>query len=272
MNMTCAKALIEALKLEGVDVVFGYPGGAVLPIYDALRTSDIRHILVRHEQSAAHAADGYARSTGKTGVCIATSGPGATNLVTGIATAYMDSIPLVAITGQVPTQMIGKDVFQEVDITGATEPFTKHNYLVKDARDLPRVLKEAFYIASTGRPGPVLIDIPIDVQNTIIDFDYPERLALRGYKPTYKGHYNQIKRTVDAIKDSTNPLIFVGGGVIASDASDEVFKLSKRIKAPVVTTLMGIGAFPSDDPYFLGLVGQHGMASANRAVKEADLL
>lgn len=272
MKMTCAKAIIEALKLEGVDVVFGYPGGAVLPIYDVLRSSTIRHVLVRHEQSAAHAADGYARSTGKVGVCIATSGPGATNLVTGIATAYMDSIPIVAITGQVPTEMIGKDVFQEVDITGATEPFTKHNYLVKNGKDLPRILKEAFHIASTGRPGPVLVDIPIDVQNTLIDFEYPDRAILRGYRPTYRGHYNQIQRTVRAIEESRRPVICVGGGVISSEAVGEVLELARRIKSPVVTTLMGIGAYPSRDPLFLGMIGQHGAQSANQAIEEADLL
>lgn len=272
MKMTCARAIIEALKLEGVDVVFGYPGGAVLPIYDALRTSDIRHVLVRHEQSAAHAADGYARSTGKVGVCMATSGPGATNLVTGIATAYMDSIPIVAITGQVSTDMIGKDVFQEVDITGATEPFTKHNYLVKNPEDLPKVLKEAFHIASTGRPGPVLVDIPIDVQKALIDFSYPETVALRGYRPTYRGNYKQIQRTIQAIKESRQPVICVGGGVISSGAERQVFELANRLKAPVVTTLMGIGAFPSEDPLFLGMIGQHGEDCANRAVEGADLL
>lgn len=272
MQMTCAQAIIEALRAEGVDVVFGYPGGAVLPIYDMLRSSQIRHVLVRHEQAAAHAADGYARSTGKVGVCIATSGPGATNLVTGIATAYMDSIPIVAITGQVPTEMIGRDVFQEVDITGATEPFTKHNYLVKNGEDLPRILKEAFHIARTGRPGPVLIDIPIDVQETLIDFEYPSKINLRGYRPTYKGHYNQLQKVAQAIAYSKRPVVCVGGGVISSNATDQVSEFARRIKAPVVTTLMGIGAFPSKDPLFIGMIGQHGAKNANRAVEEADVL
>jgi len=236
MKMTCAQAVIESLKLEGVDVVFGYPGGAVLPIYDVLRSSNIRHVLVRHEQAAAHAADGYARSTGRVGVCMATSGPGATNLVTGIATAYMDSIPLVAITGQVPVDMIGKDVFQEIDITGATEPFTKHNYLVKEGEDLPRVLKEAFHIARTGRPGPVLIDIPIDVQQTIIDFEYPDRVILKGYRPTYKGHYNQLQKVAQTITHSMRPVICIGGGVISRGANKEGLELAGGRRAPGSTT------------------------------------
>ncbi len=272
MKITCAQAIIEALKLEEVEVIFGYPGGAVLPLYDSLRCSGIRHVLVRHEQAAAHAANGYSRSTGKVGVCIATSGPGATNLVTGIATAYMDSIPMVAITGQVPVDMIGRDVFQEVDITGATEPFTKHNYLAKNGQDIPRILKEAFHIAKTGRPGPVLIDIPKDVQESLIDFEYPSKVDLKGYRPTYKGHHNQLKRAARAIEKSMRPVICVGGGVISSGATGEVLEFANRIRAPVATTLMGIGAYPSKDPLFVGMIGQYGSHAANKAIDEADLL
>ena len=202
MKLSGAQAIVKALELEGVDVVFGYPGAAICPFYDALLESNIRHILTRHEQGAAHAASGYARTTGKTGVCIATSGPGATNLITGIADAYMDSTPLVAITGQVSSELIGRDVFQEADITGATDPFCKHNYLVKNTEDLPHILKEAFYIASTGRPGPVLIDVPIDIQTRDIDFEYPQKVDIRGYKPNYKGHSLQIKKIAEAIAEA----------------------------------------------------------------------
>lgn len=273
MRVTGAQAVVRILELEGVKEVFGYPGGAVLQIYDALLDSPIEHILVRHEQAAAHAANGYARVSGGPGVCLATSGPGATNLITGIATAYMDSIPLIAITGQVSTDVIGRDVFQEVDITGATEPFTKHNYLVKDAKDIPRVFQEAFYIASTGRPGPVLIDIPKDVQAALVDFSYPGKLDLRGYKPTYKGHPGQIKRAAEALKKAHRPLICAGGGVVSSKAGSELMMLAESINTPVATTLMGIGAFPSGHPLSLGMLGgDHGVYSAKRAVKEADLL
>jgi acetolactate synthase-1/2/3 large subunit len=207
-----ARALIKCLEEEGVDTIFGYPGGQIIPFYNELYDSNLRHILVRHEQAAAHAADGYARATGKTGVCVSTSGPGATNLVTGIATAYMDSVPIVALTGQVPTFMIGNDAFQEADITGITQPITKHNYLVQDTNELPRIVKEAFHIASTGRPGPVLIDLPKDVQNTEIDFYYPDKVELRGYKPTYKGNIQQIKRAAEEIANSCMPIIYAGGG------------------------------------------------------------
>lgn len=272
MKITGGDAVVKCLKLEGVDIVFGYPGGAILPVYDSLRNSGIHHVLVRHEQAAAHSASGYARSTGKVGVCIATSGPGATNLITGIATAYMDSIPVVAITGQVPTGMIGRDVFQEVDITGATQPFCKHNYLVKDTRDIPRIVKEAFFIASTGRPGPVLIDIPKDVAADYLEFHYPDTIELRGYKPNYKGHPLQIKKAADAIKECAKPLICVGGGAISSNASSEILELAERIQCPAATTLMGIGAFPENHPLFVGLLGMHGSETANRAVEEADLL
>ena len=272
MKISGAQAVVKALELEGVDTVFGYPGGAILPVYDALLDSGIHHVLVRHEQSAAHAASGYARSTGRVGVCIATSGPGATNLATGIATAYMDSIAMVAITGQVPVAMIGRDVFQEVDTTGTTEPFTKHNYLVKKTEDIPRILKEAFYIARTGRPGPVLVDIPKDVAEGVLEFEYPKAARLRGYKPTYKGDPEQIDRMIREIKKSRRPVICVGGGGISSGASEEIRELAERIKAPVATTLMGIGSFPATHPLFLGMMGQHGVYAANRAVAEADLL
>ncbi len=272
MRMTGAQAIIKSLERNNVKMIFGYPGGAVLPLYDSLLDSSIKHILVRQEQAAVHEASGYARITGEVGVCMATSGPGATNLVTGIATAYMDSIPIVAITGQVPVEMIGRDVFQEVDITGATEPFCKHNYLVKDAEELPRIIAEAFYIASTGRPGPVLVDVPKDVAMEEIDYNYPDRVELRGYKPTYAGHPLQIKRVAKAIEKCSRPVICAGGGVITSNAADEIAQLSQRIKAPVATTLMGIGAFPGDHPLGLGMLGQHGSYAANRAVAMADLL
>jgi len=221
-KMTGARAVIECLYRENVEVIFGYPGGTVLPLYDELYDANIRHILVRHEQAAAHAADGYARATGKTGVCLATSGPGATNLVTGIATAYMDSIPIIAITGQVPRSLIGCDAFQEANITGITLPITKHNYLVQDTKDLPRIFKEAFYIARTGRPGPVLIDIPKDVQNEVIEFEYPEEVKLRSYKPTYVGNEQQIKKAASLILKAEKPIFYVGGGIIFSNACEEL--------------------------------------------------
>jgi acetolactate synthase-1/2/3 large subunit len=272
MKLTGAQAIAKALELEGVDVVFGYPGAAICPFYDALLESNIQHILTRHEQGAAHSASGYARTTGKTGVCIATSGPGATNLITGIADAYMDSTPLVAITGQVSSELIGRDVFQEADITGATDPFCKHNYLVKNAGDLPRIIKEAFYIASTGRPGPVLIDVPVDMQNKSINFEYPESVDIRGYKPNYKGHSLQIKRIAEAISKAKKPVICAGGGVVNSDASEELLELAQKCGIPVVTTLMGIGSIPYDHELNLGMLGSHGVYTANYAVNNADLL
>ncbi|MFU0801051.1 MAG: biosynthetic-type acetolactate synthase large subunit [Xylanivirga thermophila] len=272
MKMTGAQAVVKALELEGIEVVFGYPGGAVLPIYDALKSSSIRNILVRHEQAAAHAASGYARASGRVGVCMATSGPGATNIITGIATAYMDSIPIVVITGQVPTSMIGRDVFQEVDITGATAPFTKHNYLVKHVQDIPRIMKEAFYIASTGRQGPVLIDIPNDIAKQTLKFEYSEEVHLRGYKPNYSGHPLQIKRAAAVIKQSKRPTICVGGGVISSNSAELVLRLAQRINAPVVNTLMGIGAFPASHGLSMGMIGQYGIEAANEAVAGADVL
>ncbi|MCZ7357689.1 MAG: acetolactate synthase large subunit [Candidatus Methanoperedens sp.] len=267
-----AKAVIESLYKENVDVIFGYPGGQVLPLYDELYDADIRHILVRHEQAAAHAADGYARATGKAGVCLATSGPGATNLVTGIATAYMDSIPVVAITGQVPRSLIGNDAFQEANITGITLPITKHNYLIQDTKDIPRVFKEAFYIAQTGRPGPVLIDLPKDTQTELIEFEYPQEVKLRGYKPTYAGNEQQIKKAASLILKSEKPIFYVGGGIIFSNATEELRALAEGIMAPVTTTLMGMGAFPTSHPLSVGMLGMHGTRYANYAIQESDLI
>jgi acetolactate synthase-1/2/3 large subunit len=267
-----AKALIKCLEKEGVDTLFGYPGGQIIPFYNELYDSDLRHILVRHEQAAAHAADGYARATGKTGVCVSTSGPGATNLVTGIATAYMDSVPIVALTGQVPRSLIGNDAFQEADITGITQPITKHNYLVQDPQEIPRIVKEAFHIASTGRPGPVLIDLPKDVQNIEIDLQYPDKVELRGYKPTYKGNTQQIKRAAEEIANSCRPIIYAGGGVISSNASAELIELAETIMAPVTTTLMGISSIPTEHPLYVGMLGMHGCKYANYAIQESDLI
>ncbi|NLA30552.1 MAG: biosynthetic-type acetolactate synthase large subunit, partial [Methanomicrobiales archaeon] len=271
---TGARTLIEALQREGVDTIFGYPGGSVLPIYDELYDSSIRHILVRHEQAAAHAADGYARASGRVGVCLATSGPGACNLVTGIATAYMDSVPVVAFTGQVPTGMLGNDAFQESDITGITMPVTKHNYLVKDAGDLDRVVQEAFYIARTGRPGPVLVDLPKDVTNGPVKNGppLPEKVSLRGYQPTYEGHVRQIDKALDLIVEAGRPLIYAGGGVVHSGASAELLEFAEAAAIPVTTTLMGLGAVPGDHPLALGMLGMHGTQTANYAVTECDLL
>lgn len=272
MKMAGAKILIECLKKEGVDIMFGYPGGQVLPIFDHLYDAPIKFILTRHEQGAAHAADGYARATGKVGVCLATSGPGGTNLVTGIATAYMDSIPMVAITGQVKTLLIGNDAFQEADITGITRPITKHNYLVEDVKDLARIMKEAFHIARTGRPGPVLVDIPVDIQQQETDYVYPEKVDIRGYNPTYEGHPGQIKRAGKAIEQSKRPIIYAGGGVIASEASEELKVLAIKNEIPVTTTLLGLGAFPEDHRLSLGMLGMHGTAYANHAIMESDLI
>ncbi|VVB86709.1 3D-(3,5/4)-trihydroxycyclohexane-1,2-dione hydrolase [uncultured archaeon] len=271
-KMSGSKAIIESLRMEDVDVIFGYPGGQVLPLYDELYDADIRHILVRHEQAAAHAADGYARATGKVGVCLATSGPGATNLVTGIATAYMDSVPIIAITGQVPRPLIGNDAFQEANITGITLPITKHNYLVQDIKDIPRIFKESFYIARTGRPGPVLIDVPKDTQVEIIEFEYPAEVKLRGYKPTYTGTEQQVKKAASLIIKAEKPIFYVGGGVIFSNATEELHALAECIMAPVTTTLMGMGAFPSAHPLSLGMLGMHGTRYANYAIQESDLI
>jgi acetolactate synthase-1/2/3 large subunit len=273
MRITGAEALVKCLEEEKVEVIFGYPGGAVLEVYDALfHNKNIRHVLTRSEQAAAHAASGYARVSGKVGVCIATSGPGATNLVTGIATAYMDSIPIVAITGQVPLSQIGGDMFQEVDIIGATAPFTKHNYLVKNASDIPRIVKEAFHIASTGRPGPVLIDLPKDVARDKIDFVYPREVFLKGYKPTLQGHPLQIIKAAEAINSAKRPVILAGGGVISSKAYEELRILAETADIPVTVSLMGISSFPGEHPLFLGMAGSHGMPWANEALKKADLI
>lgn len=273
MRLTGAQIVIEALKHEGVDVIFGIPGGAIIDVYDALYDSGIRHILAHHEQGAAHMADGYARATGKVGVCFATSGPGATNLTTGIANAYMDSIPIVAITGQVATHLIGKDAFQEADTTGITSPITKHNYLVKDVNELARIIKEAFYIARTGRPGPVLIDIPKNIQTATADFDYSSiEIDIRGYKPSITGHIRQIKEAARLINEAKKPCILAGGGVITAGASEELFKLATKANIPVATTFMGIGSFPQDHPLSLKSAGMHGNYAANYALMECDLL
>lgn len=272
MKLSGGEILLRCLKDEGVEVMFGYPGGAVLPIYDALYDADIRHILTRHEQAAAHAADGYARATGRPGVCLATSGPGATNLVTGIATAFMDSSPLVAFTGQVPTAQIGRDSFQEADITGITLPITKHNFLVKDVRDLARTVKEAFYIATTGRPGPVLVDIPRDVSGAQTEYVDPGPVDLPGYRPVLDPEPDQVLAAAKLIATAQRPVIYAGGGVIASNASEELRRFAELIMAPVTTTLMGIGGFPGDHPLSLGMLGMHGTRYANYAVCECDLL
>lgn len=272
MKMTGAQAIMKALQLEKADTIFGYPGAAISPFYDALLDGNIRHILTRHEQGAAHAANGYARVTGRVGVCVATSGPGATNLITGIANAYMDSIPLVAITGQVASDLIGTDAFQEADITGSTAPFCKHNYLVKKAEDLPKIIKEAFHIAATGRPGPVVIDVPVDVQNSIFDFKYPENVDIKGYKPTYKGHPMQIKKAVLALQSAKSPVICAGGGVLSANATEELQELAERCNIPVTTTLMGIGSIPSAHLLYSGMVGTHGSHAANYALHHADLV
>lgn len=271
--MTGAEALIKSLENEGVKYIFGIPGGVLVDIHHHLCMSKkIEHILVRHEQVAAHAADGYARATGKVGCCMATSGPGATNLVTGIANAYMDSIPIVALTGQVKAPLIGTDAFQEADITGITLPVVKHSYLLKDANDIGRVIKEAFHIAGTGRPGPVLIDIPRDVSLAPVDFKYPDSIDLPGYRPTVKGNPKQIKLAVKAIMNAKKPILYVGGGVILSNAAKDLTELARFLKIPVTTTLMGKGAFPETDPLSLGMLGMHGTAYANYAITDSDLI
>jgi acetolactate synthase-1/2/3 large subunit len=270
--MKGAQILIECLKRQGVQVMFGYPGGAVLPIFDKLYDAPIKFILTRHEQGAAHAADGFARTTGKVGVCIATSGPGATNLTTGIATSFMDSIPIVAITGQVKTHLIGNDAFQEADVTGVTRSITKHNYLVKDVNDLARIVREAFHIASTGRPGPVVIDIPVDVQNQEGDFTWPEEVEIRGYKPTYFGHPGQVKKAAKLIAKAKKPLIYAGGGIISSGAERELKSLAEKLNTPVTLTLLGLGGFPGTHHLCLGMLGMHGTAYANYAIMNADLV
>ncbi len=272
MKITGAEAIIKALEIENADIIFGYPGATISPFYDALLDSGIKHILTRHEQGAAHAANGYARVTGKPGVCVSTSGPGATNLITGIANAYMDSIPIIAITGQVKRDMIGTDAFQEADITGATAPFCKHSYLVKKAEELPRIIKEAFNIASTGRPGPVVIDIPIDVQTDMFEFDYPQTIDIKGYKPNVKGHPMQIRKAAAELEKAARPVICAGGGVITADATQEMLELADMRNIPVVTTLMGMGAIPDGHPLHFGMVGTHGSQTANHALHHADLV
>jgi len=272
LKMLGAEAVIESLKKEGVEVVFGYPGGSVLTLYDALYKANFPHILTRHEQGAVHAADGYARATGKVGVCFATSGPGATNLITGIATAYMDTVPLVAITGQVGVSLIGKDSFQEADICGITTPITKHNYLVKKVQDLPRIIKEAFYIARTGRPGPVLIDISKDVFNATLDYEYPDSIQLRGYRPIFEGDATSVDQVLEALKQAKRPVIFVGGGVNISDTSKEFQEFAAITGFPVISSLMGLGCINGDAPEHLGMVGMHGTYAANMATTECDLL
>ena len=269
---TGSEILLRCLVAEGVEIIFGYPGGAVLPIYDSLYDGHVKHLLARHEQGAIHAADGYARATGKPGVVIATSGPGATNLVTGIATAMMDSIPLVCITGNVATHLLGTDAFQEADITGITMPITKHNYLVRDVKDLPRIVKEAFTIATTGRPGPVLIDIPKDVSMAKSVFYYPESVHIRGYQPTTAPHPLQIQKMVQAIAESKRPVIIAGGGVVTSGGAEQLQAFAEKTQIPVTTTLMGIGGFPATHPLWLGMPGMHGTYAANHALLECDLL
>jgi acetolactate synthase-1/2/3 large subunit len=272
MKKTGSQIIVECLKKEGVDTLFNYPGGAVLPLFDELQHAPFRQLLVRHEQAAVHAADGYARATGKVGVAVVTSGPGATNTVTGIATAFMDSIPIIILTGQVPTLLIGNDAFQEVDIIGITRPCTKHNYLVKEVNDVGRILKEAFYLARSGRPGPILVDLPKDILVDSAEFKYPEKVFIRSYQPTYEGHPGQIQRAVKLIMKSKKPVLYTGGGIISSNASKELTLLAERLGIPVTMTLMGLGGFPGNHPLSLGMLGMHGTYRANMAVMESDLL
>ncbi len=268
-----AEIMVKCLQEEGVSILFGYPGAVICPFFDKLYDTDIKAILVRQEQNAAHAASGYARATSKVGVCVATSGPGALNMITGIATAYMDSIPMVAITGQVKSDVLGRDVFQEADITGACESFVKHSYLVKDTADLPRVFKEAFHIANTGRPGPVLIDVPVDIQqNEIEEFVYPEKVNIIGYKPSVQGHPMQVKRAMEALAESKKPVICVGGGVLTSGAKPKLREFARLTNIPVVSTMMGIGSMPSNDELYVGMIGSHGIKAANKTINEADLI
>ena len=273
MKLTGAQIVIQSLIKEGVNIIFGLPGGAIIDVYDALYDSPIKHILVRHEQAAIHAADGYARATGRVGVAMVTSGPGATNTVTGLATAYMDSIPIVVFTGQVPTKLIGNDAFQEADIVGITRPCTKHNFLVKDVNELAKTIKEAFYIAGSGRPGPVLIDLPKDVQQAKAEFEYPKEVRLAGYNPKYKAHIGQVKKAAQLIASARRPVIYAGGGVIYSKgASEELRRLAEGFSMPVTNTLMGLGGFPGNHPLWLGMLGMHGTYQANMAVIHCDVL
>jgi acetolactate synthase-1/2/3 large subunit len=272
MVLTGAQILMECLKREGVDLIFGFPGGAVIDIYDEFPKHPIKHILVRHEQAAVHAADGFARASGKVGVCLVTSGPGATNTVTGIATAYMDSIPMVVITGQVPTHLIGNDAFQEADIVGITRPCTKHNYLVKNVADLAVTIKQAFYIARTGRPGPVLIDLPKNVVNATTEFVYPETISIRSYNPNVSPNRKQLRKAAELIAQCSRPVIYAGGGVVSSNSAGELTALAEKFHLPVTTTLMGLGAFPGDHRQWLGMLGMHGTYTANMAINNCDLL
>jgi len=273
VKLTGAEIVLRCLQEEGVDTVFGYPGGAVLHIYDALFNQDrVRHVLVRHEQGAIHAAEGYAQATGKVGVGLVTSGPGATNAVTGLATAHMDSVPMVVITGQVPTAMIGNDAFQEADTVGITRPCTKHNFLVKDVTELATTLKKAFYIAASGRPGPVVVDIPKDVSAAECELDYPEEVHLRSYNPTIKGHSGQIKKAVQLLRSAERPMVYTGGGVVLGDAAEELTELVRKFGFPITNTLMGLGGYPGDDPQFVGMLGMHGTYEANMAITHCDVL
>ncbi|MDR2666334.1 MAG: biosynthetic-type acetolactate synthase large subunit [Endomicrobium sp.] len=272
VKRTGAQILVESLLKENVEVVFGLPGGQALPMFDAIHGSELNFILVRHEQAASHMADGYARSTGKPGIFIVTSGPGATNIVTGLCNAYMDSVPLVGISGQVATSVIGQDAFQEADITGITRPVTKHNFLVKDVNDLAKTLKEAFYIATTGRPGPVLVDIPVDVQRASCEFVYPDKVDIRSYKPNYNGHPIQIKKAAEVINKSERPVFHIGAGIVASNAENEIFEISKKCNIPVTNTLLAIGAYPLDTNLSLGMLGMYGTFCANKVVQAADVV
>lgn len=273
MKLSGTEIVVECLNREKVEVVFGIPGGAIMPLYDTIyQKASFTHLLTKHEQGAVHAADGYARATGKVGVCFATSGPGATNLVTGLANAYLDSIPIIAFTGQVISPFIGTDAFQEVDITGITLPITKHNYLVMNVKNLPATIREAFYLAKNGRPGPVLIDLPKDVQSAQTEFSYPEKDKFSHYRPTLKGNLNQIKKAALALEKAKRPIIYAGGGVISSNASEELRNFVQKTNIPVTTTLMGLGCFPEEDSLALGMLGMHGLFSANTAVSEADII
>ena len=273
VKLTGADIVVQCLQEEGVDTVFGYPGGAVLHIYDALFKQDrVRHVLVRHEQGAIHAAEGYSQATGKVGVGLVTSGPGATNAVTGLATAHMDSVPMVVITGQVPTAQIGNDAFQEADTVGITRPCTKHNFLVKDVSELAETIKKAFHIAASGRPGPVVVDVPKDVSAAECEFSYPSEVHLRSYNPTIKGHTGQIKKAVELMRGAERPMVYTGGGVVLGDAAEELTQLVRKLNFPVTNTLMGLGGYPGDDPQFVGMLGMHGTYEANMAITHCDVL
>ncbi|MHB1292117.1 MAG: acetolactate synthase 3 catalytic subunit [Sulfuricella sp.] len=273
MELTGAEIVVRCLAEEGAEFVFGYPGGAVLNIYDEVfKQNKFKHVLVRHEQAAVHAADGYARATGRTGVALVTSGPGATNAVTGIATAYMDSIPLVVLSGQVPTAAIGMDAFQEVDMVGITRPCVKHNFLVKDVKDLAETIKKAFYLASTGRPGPVVVDIPKDVTQHKTEFTYPKKVVMRSYNPVIKGHPGQVKRAVQMILEAKRPMLYTGGGVVLSNAAEELTQFTRQLGFPITSTLMGLGGYPATDPLFTGMLGMHGTYEANMAMQHCDVL